>query len=557
MAKDVEFNYTASDKTGTAAASVRREMKKTGDEADKTNSRVAKGIVQLAGAVSPKVAASLTRGFESVAEAAPQLIVGGIAATAPLAGSLLSAGIIGGIGLGGIVGGVVLAAKDPRVQGAFSAMKTRIGMELTDAAQPFVDTTIHGIDAIGSAVESIDFKSIFADSARNAEPVIDGIASAVRSLGSGIETVVAESGPVLEQVGASIADLGQHAGQFLETVAGGSEGAAAGLRDVTGTVNTLLDVLGPTIRGLTEVYGFLSKIGVAGQFMTSLLGPLGQAADLLDKAGIIGGHASGQMKLVQKGLDDVGGAAAAAAGPIQTFTDRVDQLANEGRSLYDSTTQVGAAIDNVTAAARKNGKTLDENTAKGRTNREALSNLAGALVANYDAYVKVNGEGARSNAVAAQNRAQFIKLATQFGVSRKAAGALASEMGLIPAKKTTNYYANTHDAAARVQALKEQIASVHGKSVKITVAYAYKTFGKPATVVDPNGYRGYAAGSTFIYGGPGANVGRAEPARAPMAERLDNYLTVNLDGQTIYSTTQRQVRAASKRDAWRQKVGRR
>lgn len=555
MARDVEFNYTASDKTGEAAASAQRRMKQTADAGKKQQKEVensfAKGVVAIANSISPKLGQALTRGFESAAEAAPQLLVGAVAAAAPLAGSLISAGIIGGIGLGGIVGGVAIASKDPRVQASFAAMKADIGDELKDAAKPFVQTSIDGIDEIGAAVKSIDFDDIFAQSAKNARPVIAGISSAVRELGGAVEVVIDKSGPVLDQIGASIADLGQHTGDFLETVAGGSEGAAAGLKDATSALDEMLDVAGPVLRVLTEIYGFLSKFGIVHQLLVGLLGPVGQLIDLIEQTS----KASGSLTLVKKGIGDTGAAAAAAADPLATFTQRVDDLAQSGRSLFDSSTQVGAAIDNVTAAAKKNGKTLDENTSKGRANRDALSSLAGALVSNYDAYVKVNGEGAKSNGIAAQNREQFVRLAQQFGKSKTQAEALATSMGLIPAKKATTFTANTHDAAGRIEALKEQAASIKNRTVTISVV----TSGVNAAVSRINSALGkfgnlFDASNSFAFAAPGA--GSNEPARSVQVHS-DVHSSLYLDGSLVYSNTAMQVRAGNKRAAWRQKVGRR
>lgn len=497
----------------------------------------------------------LTASLQEVASAAPQIIGAGIAAAAPLAASLLSAGIIGGAGLGGIVGGVVLASKDPRVQTAFASMKSQIGEQLTDAATPFVDTTIHGIDAIGDALQSIDFKDVFAKSAQNAEPIIDGLASGIRGIGDGVEELIDKSGPVMEQLGASIAELGEHAGDFLADIAGGSEGAAAGLKDVTNTLDSTLDVLGPSIEGLTKLYGWLSKIGATGHILSTLEGPIGIIGQGLKDAGISGEDASGKLTLAKKGLDSVAAAAAAGADPLATFTDQVDNLASSGRSLFDSTTEVGAAIDAVTAATKKNGKTLDENTEKGRNNRDALSSLAGALVSNYDAYVKVNGEGAKSNGIAASNRAQFVKLAGQFGLSSRAAQDLATKMGLIPAKKKTDFTANTHDAEARAEALKEKINGIPlSKTVRITlVANVNAAIAKVNNALGSFSHL-FAASNEFAFAGPGA--GRAERAR-PVEVASTVHNTVLLDGRPFRSYTDIRVQAAQDRSAWRQRVGRR
>lgn len=502
--------------------------------------------------------------LEEVATAAPKILGAGIAAAAPFAGAVISAAIIGGIGAGGIIGGVTLAAKDPRVQAAFTGMKTRVGGVLTDAAQPFVDTTIDGIGQIEDALDSIDFEAIFAKGAKNAAPIFEGVADAIVSIGDAVEDVTAKSGPVMDQLGASIATVGKETGEFLETVGGGSKGAAAGLHDLTDAFTLTLNILGPTIRGLTEVYGFLSKIGVAKQFITGLFGPIGQLTSFLTDDGGAAEGAGRQIRGLRTELD----AAAASTGngvtkfdqygqailsggdALQTFTDRMNNLAEAGHNVFDSATNVGAAVDAVTAAVRKNGATLDENTEKGRANRDVLSQLATSLKAQYDATVAVNGEGAKSNGVAASNRETFIRLATSLSGSKQKAIELADALGLIKPKKEVDVHANTHDAQARIKALQEQVNALKGKTVNVTVKYS----ATGRETLDSNGHRNggyYDASPRFAESATGSN----EPART-LSERVDNYLTVQLDGAVIYTTTARQVRAASKRDAWRQKVGR-
>lgn len=502
--------------------------------------------------------------LEEVANAAPQILGAGIAAAAPFAGAVISAAIIGGVGAGGIIGGVTLAAKDPRVQAAFTGMKTRVGAQLTDAAQPFVDTTIDGIGEIEDALDSIDFEAIFAKGAKNAAPIFEGVADAIVSIGDAVEDVTAKSGPVMEQLGASIATVGKETGEFLETVGGGSKGAAAGLADLTDAFTLTLNILGPTIRGLTEVYGFLSKIGFAKSFITGLFGPIGQLTAFLTDDGGAAEGAGRQIRGLRTELDQAatstgngvtkfdqyGQAILSSGDALQTFTDRMNNLAEAGHNVFDSTTNVGAAVDAVTAAVKKNGTTLDENTEKGRANRDVLSQLATSLKAQYDATVAVNGEGAKSNGVAASNRETFIRLATSLSGSKTKAIELADALGLIPPKKTIDANANTHDAQARLKALQEQVNALKGKTVNVTVKYS----ATGRETLDSNGHRNggyYDASPRFAESATGSN----EPART-LAERVDNYLTVQLDGSVIYTTTARQVRAASKRDAWRQKVGR-
>jgi hypothetical protein len=498
-----------------------------------------------------KETAQFGQRFSEGLEAAKGALVPGLAAAAPLIGALLSAAVIGGAGIGGIVGGVLVASRDPRVVAAATAMKSEIGKELTGAATPFVQVSLDGIAQIGQAVKGIDFKDIFAQSAKNAQPVINGIEKAVDGLGDGLAALISRSGPVMVQLGALIGNVGEHVGQFFDTISHGGAGAADSIKDVATAIDTVLNVAGPLILTLTDIYAVAHRIGATEQFFTGLLGPIGQIGDLLSHTGLSGGKAAGSLTLVQKGVQSVSASVQTAGDSILTFTERLDDAASAGQSLYASTTSVAQAAADLKKSLKDNGKSLDENTAKGRNNRTALVDLAGALTSNYDAYVKVNGEGIKSNGVAASNRAQFIKLATQFHLSKSAAGALATQLGLIPAKKNTSFTANTHDAAARIEALKEQISTVHGKSVSITVAASISN--KSANTLARLGAN-FDATDYFAAAGPSDGQRRSGGNGSDAIDvNSTSNVTVLLDGKPFRAYVDRSQGKA----AWRQKVGRR
>ncbi|MEV6851379.1 hypothetical protein [Actinoplanes sp. NPDC051411] len=523
------------------------------------NRDILKDLLPSSGEVdkeTQKLTARLKQSFEQVSAAAPQIIGGGIAAAAPLAASLLSAGIIGGVGLGGIIGGVTLAAKDARVQAAFAGMKERIGQQLSTASTPFISTTLGGIHDIENTLHGIDFARIFAKSAQNAQPLIFGVTNAVRELSGGIEDVIDRSGPVFDQLGDSIADLGQDAGQFLSTVSYGSTGAAAGLRDVTNTLGGVLDVLGPTTLGLTTLYGWLSKIGVTEQFVAGLLGPIGQLGDALDKTGIFGGNASGSLTLVQKGITDAGVAATVAAPQMDSFATSLEDAYTAAYNLFDSRTQAAASIDAVTASIKNNGTSLDVNTVKGRANRDAISRVAQALNDQYKGYVDLHGPGAAANEIAKQNQVEFDKAARKFHLSADGVKALRTQVGLIPPKKSIELVANTHDAAARIEALREK-AEAAARTRQINFIVRASVSDKVANTLARFG-GGFAEGGSFDAASAIAGDGIRRSGGASRVQ-VDNTLTNNvyLDGKLLYSAVERIVDEKIARSNHRQKVGRR
>lgn len=495
-----------------------------------------------------KFTTQFSQAFKGVSGSLGPVLATVAVASAPAIGATIAGAVIGGAGLGGVVGGFLLAAQDGRVQNAFTDMSARITRKLTDAATPFVDTTLKGLDRIEQAVDRIDFDQIFADSSQNAAPVIEGVAEAVEDLGGALERLIHNSGPVVREIGDEIGTIGRTVAGGLDSLDDNSKAGADALANLFAIVNLGVSSFFGLVNVLTETYGWLRKVSGGG---------------LIDTIrGLTEGSDKAQFKTVQiadaavkasAAFDQYGQAILTDGDAVATYSKQIEGLASSGQELFNSTTRVGAAIDDITAAAKKNGKTLDENTVKGRANRDALSGLASALIAQYNGYVAVNGEGRAANKVAADNRAQFVKLARQFGLTKTQASNLASELGLIPAKKNTSFTANTHDAAGRIEALKEQIASVHGKSVDVIVRASVSrkvqnTLARYGGTFDATDY--------FAAAGAGDGIRRAGGANPVQVDNTTN-VTVLLDGQEIRSVARVEAKAEVDRASHRQKVGKR
>lgn len=142
-----------------------------------------------------------------------------------------------------------------------------------------------------------------------------------------------------------------------------------------------------------------------------------------------------------------------------------------------------AAIDAATKALKDNGRTLDINTAKGRTNQAALDDIARTTLDLATTKTK-EGEVIVSNARAlARGREEYVKVATNMGMSRKAAERLANqvfgttgeikdlndELAKIPKKKNTDVTADTSQASAAIRSLQIQLNNLSGNAgVQIT-----------------------------------------------------------------------------------------
>lgn len=102
--------------------------------------------------------------------------------------------------------------------------------------------------------------------------------------------------------------------------------------------------------------------------------------------------------------------------------------------LEGSQDAVEAAVDDATASVKSNGKTLDSNTEKGRSNRQALRNIASASIAYREKLIEQGASTKRVTNATNDARAEFIKTAVKMGATKKEAQELATKFGLLDRK---------------------------------------------------------------------------------------------------------------------------
>lgn len=431
------------------------------------------------------------------------VLAGFAVAAAPFIGATISGAIIGAVGLGGVVGGFAIAAKDPAVKRAASTMASDIGDELKDAAQPFVAVSLKGVQELGGAVKGINFKQIFADSAVNAIPIIDGATDAVEELGGAIANIIHNSGPVVTELGHDFAGFaGALAGGLNSLADNGKQGAEA-MHQLFLLINGTVTATFSLVNGLTEVYGALNKISGGGP--TALLDTYAAAsANVKDK---VVGIAQALITQGIPAMGDYGQAVLTDGQALNDLADAADRAATAQLGLFGDVTAVAKAEDAATAAAKKNGRTLDEHTKKGQDNRDALQALGSALVKNTDDYLQMNGVGPKTDAVMAKNRAAFLRAAQGMTTSSKAAQDLTNKIFGIPLKRSPVVHASV-TGQERLDALGHRIQGINSKSVTVRVSVT----GEER--LDDLGHRigGYRAGGGPVKKGKAYVVGekRAE-----------------------------------------------
>lgn len=549
MARDVDFNYTASDRTGSAAESVARRAKATQDKIKREQEKAFRQFsreAQRAAGVGAKIGATMAEGVaESFASKIGPLapILSGVAiGAAPFIGATIAGAVIGGAGIGGVIGGVALAAKSPEVQARAEQLGQTIMGGLRSRSAVFIDPTLEALDIVDKRWGSIgdNVGRIFNNSARYVRPLTEGVAYAVDKVTDLVAklTDVGTAGPVIESISMGIAGIGEELDDAFSRLEDNGVDAAVALQLAFAVVQGVIRATGVIVNGLTETFGFLAKVGLLGD-------RLQREYLRLSFNGQLAADANAEVSDTLRGVNSAG---QGAAGVLAKLTEQVGDLTGANRSLYASTTTAAQAIADTTKKLKENGRGLSLNTSKGRENRQALANLAGALAANYEAYVKVNGAGAGAEKVANRNRAAFIRLAEKAGYSSRKARDLADELLGIPAKRTPQVNL-TGNAAGKASDIQRRINGIHGKTVTVTIV-------RNTVENITKGFRKQRTGSYAAAPGYASSAGGVARTGGPAPVQVSNNISLSLDGRPFREFTTRAVQEDGARREWKARVGR-
>lgn len=295
-------------------------------------------------------------------EGVPMIANIGVAA-APLLGAAISGAIIGGAGIGGVLGGVTLAAKDPRVQAAGSALSKNLMGSLQQDAKPFIQPVLGAIGQIQAGFDAIrpHIQNIFANSAQFITPLVNGLTNGIGGIAGGIDSLVAKAGPVIGAIGGMFDKIGRSVGDALTTISGDSEDSAQALDDLGGAISVLIEGLGYVVRGLTEAYGglhdFADGIVSAGR-------AVGIFNEQQSEMGEFAHHAGGSLKAETAAVNDQAAALRKLSDEMKAQTDPLFALINGEHEVAD--------------AQKAYNRALDQHGPKSEQAKDALTNLGKA-----------------------------------------------------------------------------------------------------------------------------------------------------------------------------------
>lgn len=218
--------------------------------------------------------------------------------------------------------------------------------------------------------------------------------------------------------------------------------------------------------------------------------------------------APGQWEDLKAATAGAAGTAQSAAPTYETLSDKVDgvvksvsDLAGEldalnGKNLdaRDAARNLEAAYDDFDAALKKNGKTLDITTDKGRENQGALDAIAKAAMDSGQAIIDAGGGYGEYQASLESSRDSLLKRISDLGITGQKAQDLADKILHIPTKAEFTAYVNTQALSAADTKLHGFITRWDGKRVNISVG----TTGNPVYTL-PSGKKLEADGGMLNF----------------------------------------------------------
>ena len=384
------------------------------------------------------------------------------------------------------VGGFVGAAKG--IEALKSAKATIDGLKVSfDAMSTSAKAASIATGAIGIAVAAASIGyGIWAQTTQEAKQRVEDLTQAIKADSGALgENARAYAANAMQKSGAL--DAAQKLGVGVDVAVSAALGEKAAIEEINAAYAARTKAIEEAATAASGEADTLQDSRVGYLDSRAALTKLGDSYNLLsgDVAGL---QADTQEALAnQKQFEEAVGTTGTKAGntslAIDGLTDATDganSSASDGKSAFDKYAEsinkaydaslklrsdrrgLKAAFDDAAESVKKNGKTLDENTEKGRANQEALD---GIVQKGRDWAQDLKDQKkpqSEINAAMKKSRDSFIKAATAMGMSGSAAAQMATDLGLVKDPAT--------EAADRLKDLKKKAKELDGQNIKISVS---------------------------------------------------------------------------------------
>ncbi|WP_313812985.1 phage tail tape measure protein [Glutamicibacter sp.] len=246
--------------------------------------------------------------------------------------------------------------------------------------------------------------------------------------------------------------------------------------------------------------------------------------------------------ITESALEDVGVSAEGAVDNMEDFLDVLFQAGVITRDERAAFREYQAAIDDIAASIKENGKSLDEHTEKGRANQAAFD----ALAQSGEDYVRALAAGGASEeelqSAMTSTYDSLITAAGQFGITGDKADAMARKvMGIPDDVKVSSWMSEAAKKTAEDTIKKTE--QLDGMTANVSIIQTYETKGVPFRPQNPIQKQLQesrpSGGVTSLFGrkadgggifGPGSGTSDSVPIMASNGEHMLTAREVDLMG---------------------------
>lgn len=362
-------------------------------------------------------------------------IVAAIAGAVVGLGAMLNGLLLSTLSAGAVAAGVALAVRHPQVKAAGADLGKTLMAGLSAASSSFVDPVLSAIDIIKAEFRGMggDLKSFFGAASKFVEPLARGLTGMAREALPGLTRALENSGPVVDALADGFVQLGESIGDSFAILSQGSDGAAAGLRDLFAILDFGLRGTASTIAGWSKIWqyaGFtISPALKAVTFATRENAD--EATRAVGKVTMLG-QAAGTAgpKFSAMALDLNAAAASArtlnealAAGPANLLS--IEQANLQAEESY---LDLGAAIKAQNADQRISYQEY-------LNTKGALLSYAGSVQTAAQRTRDLTGDQNAANNIIATGRSRFIAAGIAAGMEAREVNNLANKLFGLPSPK--------------------------------------------------------------------------------------------------------------------------
>lgn len=505
------------------------------DEAEKAGEKMGKSVFIGFMRISRAVAVPLGA-----------VVAGAAIVAVPLLAAAIGGAVVGAAGVGGVIGGLLLASRDPRVQAAATDLARSLDQRLRKASTGFVDETLAALGRITGAIKTINLESMLGNAARFVEPLERGITLAVQRIAVGLQMVLRNGGPVIDQLARGIAHLGEAVGDMFTMFAEHTPEVTLGMRILFDVVEGALRYITGVIGVLMDVFGFFVKIGVYGQqaqveylaleasmkksteatraqnlatdgVSKALSFLAGSEADAAANADLLAA-AQGKVKTAQDALETslqqltVGGGHATLA--MRTLKTASDNLFGAAIAGVEANEAYAASWDGLSSSVKENGRSLTMNTTAGRANRDALEAL---LIKSNELYLADIGVGVATDTARRKHEARTTAVkeeARRLHLNKEETQKLIDTYGRIPPKKITELL------LSGVTAVANSLDRLYRMQRALATGKPFNSLGFSLATVALEGSRALRKASGGPIVGPGTGTSDSVPVMASRGEHM-------------------------------------